>query len=203
MAPDDVERFGRWADSYERHWMQSRIFGPVQAVALDLAAAEVSSIRAILDVGCGTGRLLRAAAQRFPRARLEGVDAAPEMVRTAARLAPPGRVGLRIARAESLPFADGSFDAVFSTLTFHHWADQPAAAAEIARVLAPGGRWLLADFVASGFMRPARRLLRLRRFPSRRTLDALLQPSGLAVLAERRPPGLFGQVPVLAIGVIR
>jgi len=37
----DVQRFDRWADSYDRHWMQRRIFEPVQRTVLDLAEAEI------------------------------------------------------------------------------------------------------------------------------------------------------------------
>ncbi len=104
------------------------------------------------------------------------------------------------ASAEDLPFADARFDLVFSTLTFHHWADQSKAIVEIARVLAPGGRWLLADFLATGLMRHVRRLLRMRRFPEREALSAMLAPAGLQVLRKRKVLGLHGQVAVLAIG---
>ena len=72
----DVERFDRWAETYDRHWMQRVIFEPVQLTVLDLAVAEVRRPAAVLDIGCGTGRLLAGAATRFPAAELFGVDAA-------------------------------------------------------------------------------------------------------------------------------
>lgn len=197
----DVERFDRWAETYDRHWMQRRIFEPVQRTVLDMAEEVVPRPGAILDVGCGTGRLLRSASARFPEAQLVGVDPAPEMVRQAElRTGDGSAMGFQPASAEELPFPDQRFDLVFSTLTFHHWADQHEAVAEIARVLAPGGRWLLADFVATGLMRYVRRLLRIRRFPERVSLDAMLAPAHLSVLAERKVLGLHGQVAVLAIG---
>jgi ubiquinone/menaquinone biosynthesis C-methylase UbiE len=197
----DVERFDRWAKTYDRHWMQRLIFEPVQQTVLDLAEQEAPRPSAILDVGCGTGRLLRLAAARFPEADLQGVDPAPEMLRQA-RLAAASasRIGFHQSGAEALPFPDAHFQLVFSTLTFHHWADQPKATAEIARVLAPGGRWLLADFLATGLLRHVRRLLRMRRFPEREALSAMLSPVGLRVLRERKVVGLHGQVAVLAIG---
>jgi hypothetical protein len=72
--------------------------------------------------------------------------------------------------------------------------------AEMSRVLAPGGRWLLADVVPRGTTRYVIRFLGMKRFREREPLDAMLADARLAVLAERRVPGLGGQVPVLAIG---
>ena len=201
MAHHDIDRFNQWAQTYERHPMQSFIFGPVQETALQLAAQEVARPRAILDVGCGTGRLLRSAAVRFPGAELVGVDAAIEMVKQAEASFPSG-VAIRFqqATAEELPLQTAGFDLVFSTLTFHHWHDQRKGIAEVARVLAPGGRWLLADFIPMGMMRYVSSLLRLKRFKDRGRLERMLSDAGLAVVAERRVPRLGGQVPVLAIG---
>ena len=197
----DVERFNRWAATYDQHHLQRLVFEPVQQTLLDLAASEVPKPAAILDVGCGTGRLLRSAEQRFPKAALEGVDPAVEMVKHAQAVLPAGsRIRFQTASAEQLPFREGQFDLVFSTMTFHHWSDQPKGIAEVARVLRPGGRWLLADFVASGLMRYVRRLLRLNQFPERRQLDTMLEAAGLSVVVERRVRGLRGQVPVLAMG---
>lgn len=197
----DIDRFNRWASTYDRHWMQRLIFGRVQEMTLQLAALEVARPTAILDVGCGTGRLLRSAAVRFPGARLVGVDAAIEMVKQAEASIPAGiAIEFQQATAEQLPFPNAQFDLVFSTLTFHHWRDQRKGIAEVARVLAPEGRWLLADFIAAGLMRYVRRLLRLRQFPERGDVDGMLAAVGLGVVGERRVPGLGGQVTVLAIG---
>jgi ubiquinone/menaquinone biosynthesis C-methylase UbiE len=85
-------------------------------------------------------------------------------------------------------------------MTFHHWDDQRGAISEVARVLQPHGRWLLADFVPDGFMRYVRVALRLTQFPARAQLEAMLRPAGLRVLVARKVRGLRGQVPVLAIG---
>ena len=195
----DVDRFNSWASTYDRHWMQRIIFGPIQRTVLQMAAEQVGRPNAILDVGCGTGKLLRAAATRFPGARLEGVDVAVEMVKHAQAMTPNGTIRFQQGTAETLPFPDASFDLVLSTMTFHHWHDQERGAAEVARVLTPGSRWLLADFVASGLMKPIRRLLRLHQFPDRAHLRGLLEGAGLRVVEERRVRGLGGQVAVIAI----
>jgi len=183
--------------------MQRIVFEPIQRTVLKLAAEQVPEPGGILDVGCGTGRLLGLAEGRFPRAKLVGVDAAIEMVRQAKSSNPGGAIGFQQAMAEELPFPDGSFDLVFSTMTFHHWSDQGRGIAEVARVLTPGGRWLLAEFVASGFVGLIRRVLRLHQFPERTDLRRRLLASGLEVVAEERVQGLRGQVAVMAIGTKR
>jgi ubiquinone/menaquinone biosynthesis C-methylase UbiE len=195
----DIDRFNRWAATYDRHWMQRIVFNPIQRTVLQVAAEQVASPGAILDVGCGTGKLLKSARTRFPGARLVGVDAAEEMVKYAQASTPDGAIEFRQATAEDLPFPDASFDLVFSTMTFHHWSNQARGSAEVARVLAPGGRWLLADFVASGLMKPVRALLRLHQFPDRARLQAMLADAGLKVVNEQRVSRLGGQVAVIVI----
>src|SRR5207253_2980027 len=201
MSEHDVERFNRWAAGYDRHFLQKLIFEPVQQTILEVAQSEVPNAEAILDVGCGTGRLLIAAEPRFPDARLEGVDAAVEMVKHAQGMLPAAsRITVRQATAEKLPFPDGQFDLVFSTMTFHHWSDQQKGISEVARVLTPGGRWLLADFIATGAMRWVFRIVRPKRFHEMAKLRALLAPARLAIATSKTVPGLRGQVAVLAIG---
>lgn len=188
-------RFSDWAPDYDGHWMQRVIFEPVQRKVVELAAEQVPKPAMILDVGCGTGRLLRTASERFPGAGLKGLDPAEGMVKHA-QAASGGRFEVRLGTAENLPFAGSEFDLVFSTMTFHHWADQRQAVTEIARVLKPAGRWVLADFVAAGLMRYIRRLLRIKRLPERRELEAMLKSAGLRVIAE----GRVQRISVLAIG---
>ena len=129
-----------------------------------------------------------------------GVDAAIEMVRQAQASHPSAAIEFQQAMAEQLPFPDGSFDLVFSTMTFHHWQNQSGGVAEIARVLTPGGRWLLAEFVPTGFMKYVRRLLRLNQFLERANLQAMLATAGLKIVAEEPVSALRGQVAVFAIG---
>ncbi|HEY7848870.1 MAG TPA: class I SAM-dependent methyltransferase [Ktedonobacterales bacterium] len=138
----DVRHFERWSHDYEGSWMQRWVFGPVHRAVLELAAP-LPAPAVVLDAGCGTGRLLRAAAQRWPDAQLIGVDPAEGMVDTARRLTP----GVTFFRslAESLPLPDASVDLAFSTMSFHHWRDQQVGVREIARVLRPGGHFILAD----------------------------------------------------------
>jgi ubiquinone/menaquinone biosynthesis C-methylase UbiE len=114
-----------------------------------VAAAELSGGEQLLDVGSGAGH----SALAFARAgaNVVGIDLTAQMVATARELA--DREELWNARfeqgdAECLPFERDQFDRVTCRLCAHHFADVPAALAEIRRVLRPGGRFLLEDSVA-------------------------------------------------------
>ena len=113
--------------------------------------AQLAPGEAVLDVGCGTGTLALEARRRVgANGTVVGVDAAPEMIARARRKA--ARAGVDVAfepaRAEALPFPDGRFDVVLSTLMMHHLSRpvRERLALEIRRVLRPGGRVLVVDF---------------------------------------------------------
>jgi 2-polyprenyl-3-methyl-5-hydroxy-6-metoxy-1,4-benzoquinol methylase len=97
--------------------------------------------RALLDVGCNWGRWTIAAARAGWRAT--GIDRAKKSVGAARRVAEQLGVGAEyaVADARELPFAEGSFDAVFSYSVLQHLAkeDVSRVVAEICRVLRPGG----------------------------------------------------------------
>jgi ubiquinone/menaquinone biosynthesis C-methylase UbiE len=143
----DIDRFDQWAATYERSIGQRWFFGPVHKKILGLLKSEWtgSAPFCILDVGCGTGRLLRAASIIWPETQLLGVDPAPHMVTEAARLNP--KATFKVAQGEALPFPDQSIDIVMSSISFHHWVDHQKAVREIARVLRPGGAFCLADHI--------------------------------------------------------
>ena len=147
----------------------------------------------MLDVGCGTGRLLQSAGQRY--SPLVGVDPCLEMLEAArARNSPadPRQVPMFVgAMAEGLPFADGSFDVVTSTLSLRHWSDPGRGLGELVRVLSPAGTLVLAD--AEIDLAPAPRCRwRLRRPVGR--LRLLVAQSGLEVVDGQEPP-VRGPVP--------
>jgi SAM-dependent methyltransferase len=119
------------------------------SVATDVADSAPTGGR-VLEVGCGPGHLSIQMA-RDHGLEVTAVDLDPAMIERAranARRQMDGeltKLSFAVADVAAMPFADASFDLVVSTLSMHHWADPAAAQAEIARVLAPGGRALVWD----------------------------------------------------------
>jgi SAM-dependent methyltransferase len=177
----DVGHFDRWAPSYDRSWTQRVFFGPVHRGVADALVPLAPSPTRILDIGCGTGALLRLLGARHPHADLTGVDASEEMIRMAASANPfPERLRFVRGTAEHLPVGDAQFDLILSTISFHHWADQHRGLSEATRALVPSGRFLLADHFVTPLQRiffasPARR----RRFRSPAEIDGMLGGAGL------------------------
>jgi len=107
----------------------------------------------LLDIACGTGRLIDAACAAFPRLRMLGLDMSEEYLREARR-----QVGRRpnvrflLAKGEALPFSDNSLDCVTSTFLFHELPPKirRAVARETARVLKPGGIYIHMDSLQLG-----------------------------------------------------
>jgi len=174
----DVEHFSRWADTYEHSRIQ-RYIDRIHDAMLEAVASERGAPESVLDVGCGTGRLLRNVRRRWPSARLVGVDPADGMIAVARRLAP--NVDFRVAPAESLPVADASIDLAFSAVSFHHWTDQLRGLREVARTLRPGGRLCLADIRMPGWVS---KLLRSKAQSAHR-MRRLIDQAGLELQAQR------------------
>jgi ubiquinone/menaquinone biosynthesis C-methylase UbiE len=105
----------------------------------------------VLDVGCGTGNLLRSTGKRHPKAELFGLDPDPKALARARRKARRAGVSVRLDHgfAQELPYPNSSFDRVFSSLMLHHLdsAAKDGLLAEVHRVLRPDGLLVLADFV--------------------------------------------------------
>jgi ubiquinone/menaquinone biosynthesis C-methylase UbiE len=107
----------------------------------------------LLDLGCGTGEFLREAKRNYPRLAVTGLDlSAPYLAVAERRLAAWSRVQLVEAAAEAIPAADASFDIVTALYLFHELPSRvrQAVAAEIRRVLKPGGAVILVDSLQPG-----------------------------------------------------
>jgi ubiquinone/menaquinone biosynthesis C-methylase UbiE len=141
----------RWARFYDLGFNvfvlgRARALRERTVILAELAAGDV-----VLDVGCGTGELTLAAWRAAgATGHIHGIDPSPDMIAVARRKATRAGAAIdyQIASAEALPFPDGTFDAVLSSLVMHHVpADlQDRAVMEMKRVLRPEGRLAIVDF---------------------------------------------------------
>jgi ubiquinone/menaquinone biosynthesis C-methylase UbiE len=179
-APD----FGRLAERYDE-------LRPADANWHEVAdtLVRLGDLRAqrVLDVGCGTGRFASLLVERHA-ARVWGVDPSPEMLAVARGRAPRG-LGLKLGRAEELPFKDEWFDRAVMWLSAH-LVDRPRAFAEVRRVLTPGGLLVVGTFDPTHFdsywvneLFPSVERIDRERFPTADELDAELHSAGFAEVA--------------------
>jgi ubiquinone/menaquinone biosynthesis C-methylase UbiE len=132
----------------------ARFYDPFAAAGLreDVMAARMLELvgpepRRVLHLGCGRGWLTRTFATRFPGCEVIGVDIDPAIVAGAEEQANPANVRYVVGAAEAPP-VDGAFDAIVSSLLFHHLprAAKRQALARARELLAPEGRLVIADF---------------------------------------------------------
>jgi SAM-dependent methyltransferase len=148
MTQADILR--QWTEA-ARYWEKHRVsiermFAPVTAALAEEAG--IARGQRVLDVATGPGEpALSLAALVGTGGRVEGVDLVPEMIDAARREAERRglrQVGFRAGSAEALPFADGSFDACVSRFGVMFFPSPLAGLREMARVVVPGGRIVLA-----------------------------------------------------------
>lgn len=144
--------FDCWAPSYD--WLFPSVFyQTVHRRLLDYV--HLPETANVLDLGCGTGRLLNRLAAHFPNLRGTGLDLSPNMLRQARqRNRHHPRLIFIQGNVEALPFAKGQFDAVFSTLSFLHYPRPEQVMAQISRVLRSQRNFYLADIERGWQNRP-------------------------------------------------
>lgn len=109
--------------------------GRVQAII-----AELGQSSRVLDAGCGKGRYAALVQQHAPQAEVHAIDVSEEMLRHV-----PAGIHTQVSTIQNLPYPDGHFDLVYCVEALEHVPNPPAALAEMARVLAPGGRLVVID----------------------------------------------------------
>ena len=114
----------------------------LEAFIAERHAGRAAGVR-VLDVGCGTGKQLAANRARFGSIRLVGVDRSAGMLSIAR--ARDASVTWIEGDAQALPFRSAAFDYATNQFSYPHIADKPRFAAEVFRVLRPGGRFVLTN----------------------------------------------------------
>ena len=135
--------FDRWAPFYDCLF-PSVFYQAIHKRLLDYV--ELPEQAKVLDIGCGTGRLLNRLAAKYPNLQGTGLDFSSEMLRQARRSnCHRPRLIFVQGNAAPLRFVSEQFDAVFNTISFLHYAEPERVLAEIYRVLRPGGMLYLVD----------------------------------------------------------
>jgi len=130
--------FGKKASAYDESWgtISSRFY------RLLLGQMELKPGAKVLDVGCGTGALLRRIADACPIIGF-GIDMSENMIEEAKRKCP--EMDMQISRCEETQFEDNTFDVVTTCMAYHHFSDRAGFAKEAARILKPGGCLYIVD----------------------------------------------------------
>lgn len=134
--------FDRQAATYDVDRNGSHARKAYKPILTEILAQNYSSL---LDVGAGTGEMLRMLINARPEARYAGIDLAENMLKAAGEKL--GRsADLLQGDAEKLPLPGHSFDIIICNDSFHHYPNPATALAEFKRVLNPGGMLLISDY---------------------------------------------------------
>ena len=138
-SPEEIRAYFNHAAADEEHY-PSTIDSRIWHVKLVLDHLGDLNGRAVADVGCGKGRFARIVKARWPEARVAAIDLAEAMLKHA-----PANLERIAASMTALPLATESMDGVYATESLEHAVDIPAAVAELARIVKPGGRIVIID----------------------------------------------------------
>jgi ubiquinone/menaquinone biosynthesis C-methylase UbiE len=188
----------RYLPGMGREWLLplydplTRLIGIESAHRKLAEEAELASADRVLEIGCGTGKLALMVKRMRPQLEVVGLDPDPKTLARAGRKARQAGLELTLDRGfvDELPYTDGSFDRVLSSLMFHHLeADLRAPSLrQVLRVLRPGGSLHLVDFGGEthhlhGLARLARRSRTLQDNWDKR-IPTLMREAGFAEAAE-------------------
>jgi demethylmenaquinone methyltransferase / 2-methoxy-6-polyprenyl-1,4-benzoquinol methylase len=174
-----LDLFTPVADTYDRYARLLSLGQDGRWRSFLVSRVEAAPSDTILDVACGTAAVALELVRRFG-CSVVGVDQSSAMLaegrHRVARAGQGARVDLREARAEALPFGDGSFDGATFTYLLRYVDDPAATLRELARVVRPGGRIASLEFFV----------------PERRAVNALWKAyvgGGLPLLGRTISPG--------------
>jgi ubiquinone/menaquinone biosynthesis C-methylase UbiE len=150
LDPATVEGFGEEWSKFTQQALSDRERAEVFAMYFSLVDWAAKPKKA-LDMGCGSGRWDVLVASLV--GELVAADASPQALSIAKKNMRAANVSFLQCTPDTLPFADGHFDFIFSPGILHHMPDTPKAISSLAQKLAPGGKLLLYLYYA--FDKPA------------------------------------------------
>jgi ubiquinone/menaquinone biosynthesis C-methylase UbiE len=137
--PATIRAFFNEAAADEEHY-PSTIDSRILHVRVVLEHLGDLNGKRVADVGCGKGRFARIVKERNPGASVVALDLAEAMLRHI-----PSEIDRVAASMTALPLAAAAFDGAYATESLEHAVDIPAAVAELARIVKPGGRIVIID----------------------------------------------------------
>ncbi|NJM65314.1 MAG: class I SAM-dependent methyltransferase [Acaryochloris sp. RU_4_1] len=139
--------FDCWAPSYDGLFT-SVFYQAVHQRLLTYVQFAGDEPQSVLDIGCGTGKLLNRLAAQFPALQGTGLDLSTQMLRQARRKNQyrPRLIFVQ-GTSQAMPFAQDQFQAAFSTISFLHYPQPQPVFQEVSRVLQPQGRFYLVDYI--------------------------------------------------------
>ncbi len=152
LEKNSIKQFNQWATWYDVRWSYWPFFFANQKVLVLLNPAQNTSF---LDIGCGTGVLLKQLAHLNRQLFLYGLDISAAMIqKTQTKLG--NKSHSQLGTATHLPYASNSFDYVTCCTSLHHHPDTEKSLAEMYRVLKPGGKAAILDIFVDGYLRKLR-----------------------------------------------
>lgn len=182
-----------------RFWLQNQVEAPLLT---SMMPKPMACFEQALEIGCGFGNGIHLIREHFGAGHVTAVDIDPEMVIAAKKRWQDSSHGLNnlsfsVTDATQLPFTEAQFDIVFNFAVFHHIPDWQAAIAEVARVLKPGGFFVVEDLYRTAICNPLSR--RLFEHPQQNRFDhqeflAVLRQEGFYLVCDRNVLNLAGMV---------
>jgi ubiquinone/menaquinone biosynthesis C-methylase UbiE len=146
-----IKQFTKWAKNYDNP-LTSLTFQQTNSKIVKLLNPKTNS--SLLDVGCGSGILIKKLLLLNRNMKLYGLDITPKMVEiTKMKFKNDLLVEITLGSAIKMPYKDNSFDYVTCASSFHHHPDPTLSIKEMVRVLKPGGRLIILDGCIEGIFR--------------------------------------------------
>ena len=152
LEKNSIKQFNIWALWYDKRPLNYLEFYLANKAVIRVLNPRQNS--SVLDIGFGTGILLKLLSRLNKNLKLSGIDISEEMLKKAKeKFADSPNVELGLGSARKLPFKDNAFEYVTCVHSFHHHPDSEQSLKEMKRVTKPGGKVLIFELGLDGIIR--------------------------------------------------